>query len=132
MCEFSKSDEGGINMSIILRIELIVLALVFVALVFNAVNKRKLWLQYSLIWLLLSGGLLVTAFFPSVLDWLAHFMQIEVTSNLVYLIAIFVLVVITFYLTKIVSKQSEQIKTLIQVCSIERYMSENREKECGE
>ncbi len=119
-------------MSIILRIELIVLALVFVALVFNAVNKRKLWLQYSLIWLLLSGGLLVTAFFPSVLDWLAHFMQIEVTSNLVYLIAIFVLVVITFYLTKIVSKQSEQIKTLIQVCSIERYMSENREKECGE
>lgn len=118
-------------MSIVLRVELIILALVFVALVFNAVNKRKLWLQYSLIWLLVSVGLLVTAFFPNVLDWLADLMKIEVTSNLVYLIAIFVLVVITFYLTKIVSKQSEQIKTLIQVCSIERYVNEYRDKEKG-
>ena len=116
-------------MSIVLRVELIILALVFVALVFNAVNKRKLWLQYSLIWLLVSVGLLVTAFFPKILDWLAHLMKIKVTSNLVYLIAIFVLVVITFYLTKIVSKQSEQIKTLIQVCSIERYMNEYKDKE---
>ena len=113
-------------MSIVLRIELIILALVFVALVFNAVNKRKLWLQYSLIWLLVSVGLLVTAFFPDILDWLADLMKIEVTSNLVYLIAIFILVVITFYLTKIVSKQSSQIKTLIQVCSIERYTNEYR------
>lgn len=118
-------------MSNVLRIELIVLVLVFVMLVFNTVNKRKLWLQYSLIWLLISFGLLVVAFFPGILDWLAYFMQIEVTSNLVYLIAIFVLMVITFYLTKIVSKQSEQIKTLIQVCSIERYMSENEKTKSG-
>ena len=119
-------------MSIVLRIELIILAFVFVALVFNAVNKGKLWLQYSLIWLLISCGLLIVAFFPEILELLAAFMQIEVTSNLVYLIAIFVLVVITFYLTKIVSKQSEQIKTLIQVCSIERYMADQKERNDGE
>ena len=113
-------------MSIILRIELIALALVFMFLVFNTVNKRKLWLQYSLIWLLICSGLLLVAFFPGILDWLAELMQIEVTSNLVYLIAIFILVVITFYLTKIVSKQSEQIKTLIQDCSIERYINEHK------
>lgn len=118
-------------MSIILRIELIVLALVFVTLVINAVNKRKLWLQYSLIWLVISCGLLVVAFFPRILEWLADIMRIEVTSNLVYLIAVFVLVVITFYLTKIVSKQSEQIKTLIQMCSIERYINEQKEREGG-
>lgn len=118
-------------MSIVLRIELIALALVFMILVFSAVNKRKLWLQYSLIWLLICGGLLLVAFFPGILDWLAELMQIEVTSNLVYLIAVFILVVITFYLTKIVSKQSEQIKTLIQVCSIERYISEHTESNNG-
>lgn len=116
-------------MSIVLRIELIVLAFVFVALVFDAVNKKKLWLQYSLIWLLISLGLVITAFFPNILDWMASIMEIEVTSNLVYLIAIFVLVIITFYLTKIVSKQSEQIKTLIQITSIERYINEKEERE---
>ena len=119
-------------MSIVLRIELIILALVVVILVFNAVNKRKLWLQYSLVWILISFGILVTAFFPALLDWLADLMRIEVTSNLVYLIAIFVLVVITFYLTKIVSKQSEQIKTLIQVCSIEHYLNGFEKEEKGE
>lgn len=113
-------------MSVLLRIEMIVLAFVFVVLVFSAVNKRKLWLQYSLVWILLSGGLLVIAFFPGILEWLADFMQIEVTSNLLYLIAIFILVIISFYLTTIVSKQSNQIKTLIQIYSVEKYMSEQK------
>lgn len=116
-------------MSIVLRIELILLVFVFVTLVISAVNKRKLQLQYSLIWLLISCGLLIVAFFPGLLEQLAHFMRIEVTSNLAYLIAIFVLVVITFYLTKIVSKQSEQIKTLIQICSIEKYEREQKERD---
>lgn len=118
-------------MSVLLRIEMIILAFVFVVIVFRAVNKRKLWLQYSLVWILLSGGLLVIAFFPGLLDSLSDFMQIEVTSNLLYLIAIFILVIISFYLTTIVSKQSEQIKTMIQVYSVEKYMREQK-GECNE
>ena len=41
MYEFSENSHvrGGVEMSIVLRIELIILAFVFVALVFNAVNK---------------------------------------------------------------------------------------------
>ena len=113
-------------MSVVLRIEMIILALIFVTIVFRAVNRRKLWLQYSLVWILLSCGLVVIAFFPGVLDYLADFMQIEVTSNLVYLIAVFILVIIAFYLTTIVSKQSDQIKTLIQIYSIEKYMEEHK------
>lgn len=115
-------------MSILLRIEMIILAFIFVGIVFRAVNKRKLWLQYSLVWILLSSGLLVIAFFPKVLDVLADFMQIEVTSNLLYLIAIFVLVIILFYLTIIVSKQSNQIKSMIQMYSVEKYMNEQKGK----
>lgn len=118
-------------MSVLLRIEMIILAFVFVVIVFRAVNKRKVWLQYSLAWILLSGGLLVIAFFPGLLDLLSDFMQIEVTSNLLYLIAIFILVIISFYLTTIVSKQSEQIKTMIQIYSVEKYMSEKK-GECNE
>lgn len=115
-------------MSVVLRIEMIILALIFVTIVFRAVNKKKLWLQYSLVWILLSCGLVVIAFFPTVLDLLADFMQIEVTSNLVYLIAVFILVIISFYLTTIVSRQSDQIKTLIQIYSVEQYMSEHEGK----
>ena len=113
-------------MSIVLRIEMLILAIVFVMIVFRAVNKRKLWLQYSFGWILLSLGLLIVAFCPGILDYVADIMQIEVTSNLVYLIAVFILGIISFYLTIIVSKQSEQIKTLIQMCSIEKYINEQK------
>ncbi|HAL20013.1 MAG TPA: DUF2304 domain-containing protein, partial [Ruminococcaceae bacterium] len=41
-------------MSLTLRIGLIVLSLIFIVYVFNNVNKRKLQLQFSLIWLLIA------------------------------------------------------------------------------
>ena len=114
------------NMSIFLRIEMIVIALGFMIYVINSINKRKLLLQYSLIWFLVAGGIVVVAFFPDLLWKLADLMHIEVPSNLLYLLAIIVLLIICFKLTVIVSKQSEKIKYLIQIQSIENYL--NKEK----
>ena len=51
-------------MSWVLRIELIVLAVAAIVIVIHAVNRRVLQLKYSLIWLLISLCLVVTALFP--------------------------------------------------------------------
>ena len=41
-------------MSVLLRIEMIVLALVFIVLVFRTVNKQRLQMRFSLVWLMTS------------------------------------------------------------------------------
>ena len=93
-------------MSLTLRIGLIVLSLIFIVYVFNNVNKRKLQLQFSLIWLLIALAIIVIAVFPQIVYFAAKFIGIEVSSNLVYLIAIITLMFILINLTMKISKMS--------------------------
>ena len=50
-------------MSEVLRIELLVLAVISIVIVVHAVNKGVLQLKYSLIWLVISFGFIITACF---------------------------------------------------------------------
>ena len=60
-------------MSLTLRIGLIVLSLIFIVYVFNNVNKRKLQLQFSLIWLLIALAIIIIAVFPQIVYFAAKF-----------------------------------------------------------
>lgn len=119
-------------MSIVLRVEMIIIAVLFVLGVFYAVNKNKIRLQYSLIWLLISLAVIVLAFFPEIIISLANIMKVQTPTNLLYLFSIIVLLVISFYLTVIVSRQSDKIQRMIQINSIENYLEKEAEKEKNE
>lgn len=109
---------------VILRVEMIAIALVFLVVVVRAVNRKKLWLQYSILWILIAASLVVLALFPQLVSWISGLLGIITPSNFIYLIALIALSLITFSLTVIVSKQSQKIKTLIQMVSIEKFMEE--------
>lgn len=113
-------------MPFLLRIEMIVLAVIFLLIVIKAVNRKKLWLQYSLVWIVISALMLIVAIFPGIATWIASTMKIETTSNLIYLLAIFALLILTFSLTVIVSKQSQRIKSIVQMVSIEKYLEKEK------
>lgn len=114
---------------LILRIELIVLALFFIAFVINKVNKRKLQMQYSLVWLSLSVGLIIIALFPNLVGVLAYLGGIEASSNLVYLVAIVVLLFILINMTVKLSKQAADIKTMVQISAIHVFLEEQKNDE---
>jgi hypothetical protein len=111
-------------LSAVLRIEMILLAIGFLAFVFIIVNKRQLQMKYSLVWIGISFGMIIFAFFPQLVKKLAELTGIETTSNLIYLLGIITLLIITFSLSIIVSRQSDRIKSLIQIISIEKYLNE--------
>lgn len=114
-------------MPMILRIELLIGAIIFLVLVVRSVNRKRLQLRYSLIWLGIALGMLIAACFPQIIIGLAGLVGIEVPANLIYLLAIIVLLIIALSLTAIVSKQSEQIKRLSQLMSIMQYESAQKE-----
>ena len=108
-------------MTLLLRIEMILIAIAVIIIVINSVNRKKMCIQYSLVWIVLSAVLLIIAIFPGIVFFLCEILDIQTPTNLIYLAGIFALMLIAFSQTVIISKQSEQIKFLIQTISLEKY-----------
>ena len=115
-------------MGLLLRIEMIVMAVLVVFIIIHNVKRKRLRIQYSFVWLLIALSLLAVAFFPGIVIWLCSIMSIETPVNLIYLLGIFALLLITFYQTLVISRQADRITRLTQIVSIEKFLAE-REKE---
>lgn len=115
-------------MGLLLRIEMIVMAVLVVFIIIHNVNRKRLRIQYFFVWLLIALSLLAVAFFPGIVIWLCSIMSIETPVNLIYLLGIFALLLITFYQTLVISRQADRITRLTQIVSIEKFLAE-REKE---
>ncbi len=116
-------------MGLLLRIEMIVMAVLVVFIIIHNVNRKRLRIQYSFVWLLIALALLAVAFFPGIVTWLCGIMSIETPVNLIYLLGIFALLLITFYQTLVISRQADRITRLTQIVSVEKFLSEREKKE---
>ena len=115
-------------MSPFLRIEMIILALAIMFMVFRSINRGRLLVRFSLIWLTVSIGILLVAAFPGIAVWLSDLTRIQTPSNLIYLLGILTLLVIVFKQTEIISQHTEQIKRLTQEISLEKKRGEEETK----
>lgn len=106
-------------MSILLRIEMIILSIFFLCIVFRTVVRKKLQVQYALIWFVLAIGTFLLAVIPGAAEFLSGLVGIKTPSNFIYLLAILALLALTFSLTIIVSKQALKLKKIIQLVSVE-------------
>lgn len=119
-------------MSIVLRVILIVLSLVFLVAVIRLVSQKRLQLKYSLMWLLMGVLLLVSALFPRIVSLIAHAAGVELTSNFVFIAGIVFLMGISLSLTYIASWQSHDIRQLVQrVALLEKRIGELENKDDG-
>lgn len=112
-------------MSALLRIEMLIMALCFFFIVFRTINRRKMQIQYSLLWLLIAFCMVIVAAFPQLLMGLSSLVGIKVPANLLYFLGILALLMLCFSLSSIVSKQSEQIKRLAQIAAIHAYVDKH-------
>ncbi len=108
-------------MSLLLRVELILLAALVAGIMVRSVNRNRLRVQYSLPWVFVAAGLLIVALFPGVAFWLCRVTGVETPSNLVYLCGIVILLLITFYQTVLISELSGRVTRLTQCISLELY-----------
>lgn len=115
-------------MPVLLRVELIILSLVFLFLVLKTIRDKKLLVQYALVWIILAAVMLLFAVIPGFAEFLTTLVGIETTSNFIYLAAIVALLILCFSLTVIVSKQTVKIKSIIQSVSIEDALQKEQEE----
>ncbi len=105
-------------MEIRLKIILILSILFFMLVIVHFIKKDDISIKYSLIWLISFLILIISIMIPNFLELLSHILGFELVSNMVFLIAIFILIIVSFIFTIIVSRQAQKIRLLIQEVSM--------------
>lgn len=103
-----------INIPLPLRVLLIVGAVVYLGIILLLLKKGKLNVQYSLIWLGSAFALLLFAVFPYIVAVLRDILNIEVVSNLVFMLLFAFVLLLLLSLSTIVTGFSSKIKRLAQ------------------
>jgi hypothetical protein len=97
-----------------LQIMSIIVALTFMFFIFRLITKGKLREEYSFIWIASTALLLLFSIWRNGLDVIAKLLGIYYAPALVFMAAIFAIIIFLVHLSVINSKQHEQIKTLAQ------------------
>ena len=105
-------------MSLKLIICLIIYTIFWLCLVFYFVRHKKIAVRYSLFWIIPTFCLFLASVFPGIISSINKLFGFEVLSNLILGIFITILMLITFVLTVVVTKQKETIKDLVQEVSM--------------
>ncbi|MBL7917815.1 MAG: DUF2304 domain-containing protein [Bacteroidia bacterium] len=105
-------------------------ALTFMFFIFRLIAKGKLREEYSVIWIICTVILLVFSIWRNGLDVLAKLLGVYYAPALIFLAAIFAIIIFLVHLSVVNSKQHEQIKKLSQDLALlkEKYFKEDSKK----
>ena len=98
-----------------LQLSFIIGIVIFLVFIIFFLRKKALSLKYSLLWLFSAFLMLILSIFPTTLVCIAHIFGFALPSNAIFSLLFGLVIAILLSLTSIVSKQTERIKTLIQV-----------------
>lgn len=116
-----------------LKFRLIMAAILLIGfvIIINMVRKKSLDLRYALIWLALIAMILVIVIVPGLLGVITHFLGIYDAMNMVFFMGFVFLIVVTFFLTAALSRNSNRIKALTQqVALLEKQVRDESVKVC--
>ena len=92
----------------------IALSLVFLALLFGLLFSRRLKEKYAAIWIVVGVGVCLLAVFPGVVFWLTSITGVQVPANLLFALAVTVLLAVCLQLSGEVSTLEEETRTLAE------------------
>ncbi|MGN6126007.1 MAG: DUF2304 domain-containing protein [Humibacter sp.] len=98
----------------------IVLALVILGIVVWMLLARKLREKYAVMWLVIGLAVLILGIFPQLLLWLTASLGVEVPANLLFALAIVLLLGVTLHLSWELSQAEEEIRRTAEESAIAR------------
>lgn len=96
------------------------LTIILIVMVLAQVRNQRMKEKYAALWLIVSAIIIVLVLFPSLLWWLADITGVQTPVNLLFLLAIMMLIGVTLHLTLEVSKHSDESRILAEEIAILR------------
>lgn len=112
-----------------LRLVIILVVLLFITLIITAIRKRKLNISFSLFWLVTGVLLLIAVLIPNFIEMVSTTLGFEKASNMIFFISIFILLILVFNITIIISKLHKNIINLTQEVSSLKHIIKEKEVE---
>jgi hypothetical protein len=98
----------------------IVLALLILGIVAWMLLARKLREKYAVMWLVIGVAVLILGVFPQLLLWLTETLGVQVPANLLFSLAIVLLLGVTLHLSWELSQAEDEIRRVAEEAAIGR------------
>jgi hypothetical protein len=95
-----------------------VLSFLLFFFVLNLIRKRRMRIEYSLLWLVISSIILVMSIWSDLGDRLARWVGVDYPPALFFFIAIFFLILILLHFSTEMTRLKDQNKMLVQELSL--------------
>ena len=106
----------------------LVIAIVMVLVVLQMLRRGKLREKYTVLWLVVGGLAIVLGLFPQLLDWAATLVGIRVPANLLFALAIVLLVGVSLHVSRELTILEDETRILAEEVSILRASVEALER----
>lgn len=97
-----------------------IFVLVILLIIFEMLRRRHLREKYAVIWMIIGIGVLVLVAFPQLLFWSSGALGVKVPSNLLFAMAIVLLVSVCLHLSFEQSQAEDEIRVLAEEVGILR------------
>lgn len=94
--------------------------LVMLVLIFELLRRRRLREKYAALWIIIGVGVLVLAAFPELLFWASQLLNVQVPSNLLFAMALLLLMSVCLHLSFEQSQSEDEIRILAEEVGILR------------
>lgn len=92
--------------------------LLYFVLVIYLLRREKFLLKYGILWLFSGCIMLLFAVFPSLLIYITGFLGVQVASNGIFAISVFLIFVMLLFLTAVVTELTSRIREIAQKTAI--------------
>lgn len=116
-------------MQMTLKAALIVIVLIYIFCILKAVKRKKMRITYLIFWMIIGVILIVALLIPNFVDNVSRWLGFEMPINMIFSVAIFVILYLIFSLTILISKEEQKNVLLIQEISMLKKRVEDLEKE---
>ncbi len=100
------------------RIIVAIITFFLFVVVLNLIRKRRMKIEYSILWLGVSFIILLMSIWQDLGDRIAHFMGIDYPPALFFLVAIVFVLLILLHFSLEMTKLKDQFKTVVQELSL--------------
>lgn len=107
-------------------------AVLTVGLVIGLVRQRRLREKYAVLWIFLGIGTIILTGFPQILVWASQRFGVVVPANLIFSMALVLLVGVTLHLSWELSTVEDETRTLAEETAILRATTEKLQSDLDE
>lgn len=105
-------------MQISLKIALIIIVLLYIFFIMKSVKRKNMRIGYLIFWSITGVLLIIALLIPNLVENISHIIGFEMPINMIFCVAIFIILYLIFDLTTLISKTQNENVMLIQEISI--------------